>query len=166
MSFRACAERRIRGAPERDRKPEQNPGYVEQKQEDLDIYIDNHLPAAVIEKVLHNSVEIDACAIEEIGPDPDQLRFRITTHDPEGNLCSVHFRATYGENQTAGIFNESYDPSKRNWQGFKDRLLADTWRPPVSCAYSFVLTTTARTTNGYGYIGRSAYHKHLTLLLE
>ena len=134
--------------------------------EDLDIYIDNHLPAAVIEKVLHNGSEIDACAIEEIGPDPDGLRFRITAHDPEGNLRGVHFRATYGENQATSIFSEGYDPSRGDWKGYEDRLLPGTWRPPVTCAYSFVLTATARTTNGYSYIGRSTYHKNLTLLLE
>jgi hypothetical protein len=78
----------------------------------------------------------------------------------------VGFRATYGENQTTGIYNEGYSPSKGNWKGFEDKLLPDTWRPPVSCAYSFVLTATARTTNGYGYIGRSTYHKNLTLLLD
>lgn len=136
------------------------------EKEELGIYIDNHLPAAVIEKVLHNGSEIDACSIEEIGPDPDGLRFRITAHDPEGNLRSVHFRATYGENQSTSIFSEGYDPSKGNWKGYEDRLLPGTWRPPVTCAYSFVLTATARTTNGYDYIGRSTYHKNLTLLLE
>lgn len=135
-------------------------------QEDLDIYIDNHLPSAVIEKVLHGGSEIDACAIEKIGPDPDGLRFRLTGHDPEGNLLNVHFRATYGENQSAHIFSEGYPPSKGNWKGFEDKLLPDTWRPPVTCAYSFVLTARARTTNGYRYIGRSTYHKNLTLLLD
>jgi len=134
--------------------------------EQLDIYIDNHLPAAVIEKVLHNGAEVDACAIENIGPEPDGLRFRLTAHDPEGNLRGVSFRATYGENQTTGIYSEGYSTSKGNWKGFEDKLLPNTWRPPVTCAYSFVLTATARTTNGYGYIGRSTYHKNLTLLLE
>lgn len=135
-------------------------------QEDLTLFIDNHLPSAIIENVLHNNAEIGACAIENIGPAPDGLRFRITAHDPEGNLLNVHFRANYGENQSSNIFSEGYTASKGNWKGFTNKLLPGTWRPPVTCAYSFILTAHARTTNGYSYIGRSTYHRNLTLLLD
>jgi hypothetical protein len=133
----------------------------------VSLFIDNHLPQAVIESVQHGGSEISACAIQNLGAAPDGIRFRITAHDPEGNLLAVSLRATYGENQAQSIFGEGYEPAKEDWQGFTNRLVPPRgmWRPPVTCAYSFVLTATARTTNGYGYIGRTTAHRNVTLIL-
>ncbi|MCR9083342.1 MAG: hypothetical protein NXH89_13040, partial [Cyclobacteriaceae bacterium] len=134
----------------------------------VNIYIDNHLPGVNIESIKHGRSEVSACAIETIGPAPDGLNFRITAHDPQGNLRAIQFRATYGENQATGIFSESYDLSKGNWAGHTNLLIPSSgnWRPPQTCAYSFVLTAWARTTNGYGYIGHNSTHRNLTLLLK
>ncbi|WP_026947470.1 hypothetical protein [Algoriphagus marincola] len=134
----------------------------------VNIYIDNHLPGVNIESIKHGRSEVSACAIETIGPAPDGLNFRITAHDPQGNLRAIQFRATYGENQATGIFSESYGLSKGNWAGHTNLLIPSSgnWRPPQTCAYSFVLTAWARTTNGYGYIGHNSTHRNLTLLLK
>lgn len=133
----------------------------------IKLYIDNHVPATNIESIRHGSNEVSACAIENIGPAPDGLNFRITANDPEGNLRGVSFYATYGEGQSVGVFSESYSPSMNNWEGFINRSVPTTgnWRPPQSCAYSFILVATARTTNGYNWIGRNQTHRNLTLIL-
>lgn len=133
----------------------------------IQLYIDNHLPEVNIESIKHGTTEVSACAIETIGNAPDGINFRITAFDPQGNLLGVSFYANYGAGQSAAIFSESYEPSKGNWQGFSDQLIpaSGNWRPPQSCAYSFIVSATARTTNGYGYIGRVSNHRNLTLLL-
>jgi hypothetical protein len=133
----------------------------------LSLFIDNHLPQAVIDSVQHGGTEVSACAIQNLGPAPDGIRFRITAHDPEGNLRSVSLRATYGDNQSAAIFSEGYTPSMGDWAGFTNRLIPPrgTWRPPVSCAYSFIVSAWARTTNGYNYIGRTDAHRNVTLIV-
>lgn len=133
----------------------------------LRLFVDNHLPRAVIESIRRGRSEVSACAIQQLGPDPDGIRFQITAHDPEGNLRAVSLRGTYGENQTAAIFNERYTASMGNWSGFENRWIPTTgsWRPPESCAYSFILEAWARTTDGYRYIGRNSTFRNLTLLL-
>jgi len=133
----------------------------------LQLFIDNHVPATIIESIRHGSNEVSACAIETIGAAPDGLNFRITADDPEGNLLGVSFYATYGEGQSVGVFSESYTPAMGNWGGFANRLVPNTgnWRPPQSCAYSFILVATARTTDGYRWVGRNQTHRNLTLLL-
>jgi hypothetical protein len=131
------------------------------------LYIDNHLPSINIDSLKHGANEVSACAIEMIGAAPDGLKFKITGHDPEGNLRLVTFGATYGSGLSTGIYSEAYDLSKGNWQGFIAKSIpeSDNWRPPQSCAYSFIITAWARTTNGYGYIGHNSTHRNLTLLL-
>jgi len=132
------------------------------------LYIDNHVPATIINSVKHGSEEVSACAIETIGAAPDGVNFRVTANDPEGNLRGVNFYATYGDGLSTTIYSESYAPSKGNWTGFSNKLIpaSGNWRPPQSCAYSFVLAATARTTNGYSWIGQNQIHRNLTLLLD
>ena len=136
-------------------------------EQELKIYIDNHLPATNIESVKHGANEVSACAIETIGAAPDGLTFRITANDPEGNLRGVSFYATYGAGLSTSIYSESYSPSMGNWAGFTNKLIpvSGNWRPPQSCAYSFIVVATARTTNGYSYIGKNSTHRNLTLLV-
>jgi len=73
----------------------------------------------------------------------------------------------YAEGQSVGVFSESYIPSMGDWVGSVKRSIPSTgnWRPPQSCAYSFVLVASARTTNGYSWIGNNQTHRNLTLLL-
>ena len=133
----------------------------------LRLFIDNHLPRVVIESIQHRGREVEACAIQEMGAAPDGIRLRITAHDAEGNLRRISLRATYGDNQSTQLFAESYEPSMGNWQGFENRWIPASggWRPPMSCAYSFVLRADARTTNGYQHIGWNQVHRNLTLLV-
>lgn len=135
--------------------------------QELRLFIDNHLPSTRIESVKHGSNEVSACAIETIGAAPDGVSFRITANDPEGNLRSVNFYATYGDGLSTSVYTENYTPAKGNWAGFVNKLVpaSGNWRPPQSCAYSFVLSVYARTTNGYAWVGQNSTHRNLTLLV-
>ncbi len=135
--------------------------------QELKLYIDNHVPSTIIESVKHGRSEVSACAIETIGAAPDGLNFRITANDPEGNLRAVSFYATYGAGLSTSIYSENYASAMGNWAGFTNKLIpaSSNWRPPQSCAYSFVLVASARTTNGYNWIGQNSTHRNLTLLL-
>ena len=141
--------------------------YTELETQVLKLYIDNHVPDVVIQSVKHGSSEVSACAIETIGAVPDGLNFRVTANDPDGNLRGVSFYATYGEGLSTSIYSESYTPAKGNWAGFVNKLIpaSGNWRPSQSCAYSFVLAASARTTNGYSWVGHNKTHRNLTLLL-
>lgn len=137
----------------------------------LSLFIDNRLPYVGIDSIKHGAQEVSACGIEQIGPAPDGLTFRVTAHDPEGNLRAFSFKAHYGENKTVSIFSENYSsavPPGANWSGVQDFAVLtnpNPWRPPVQCAYSFTVRASARTTNGYGYIGHTSYFRTLTLLM-
>lgn len=137
----------------------------------LSLYIDNNVPHVNINSIKHGATEVTACAIEKIGPDTDGLTFNVTANDPEGNLRAWSFSATYGENQSVAIYSQNYDtavPPGINWAGVQNFAVPATpanWRPPIQCAYSFIIQAWARTTNGYGYIGHSTYHRNLTLLV-
>lgn len=133
----------------------------------IKLFIDNHVPATIIDSIRHGSNEVSACAIETIGAAPDGLNFRITANDPEGNLRGVSFYATYGDGQSVGVFSENYTTAMGDWAGFTNRSVPITgnWRPPQACAYSFILVASARTTNGYGWVGKNQTHRNLTLLL-
>ena len=134
----------------------------------LKLFIDNHMPATIIESIKHGANEVSACAIETIGAAPDGLNFRITANDADGNLLGVSFYATYGSGLSASIYSESYTPAKGDWTGFVNQLIPATgnWRPPQSCAYSFIIVASARTTNGYSYIGHNSTHRNLTLIIS
>lgn len=134
----------------------------------IGLFIDNHVPAINIDSIKHGANEVSACAIETIGAAPDGLNFKITAHDPEGNLLAASFYATYGAGLSVGIHSESYAPAMGLWQGFTSKTIpaSGNWRPTQSCAYSFIIVASARTTNGYGYIGHNSTHRNLTLLLS
>lgn len=141
--------------------------YTEIDSQVVKMFIDNHVPSAIIESVRHGGNEVSACAIETIGAAPDGVNFRITANDPEGNLRSVNFYSTYGDGLSSSVYSAGYTPAMGNWTGFVNKLIpaSGNWRPPQSCAYSFVLSVSARTTNGYSWVGYNNTHRNLTLLL-
>ncbi len=134
----------------------------------LDLFIDNHLPLTVIEKILHGTAEVSTCAIEEITSATDGFTFEITASDPEGNLLDVNFVAEAGNGSSTVVYNESYDLSKGNWTGFSNKIVpsGSVWKPPFQCSYNFRLSAHARTTNGYSYIGYTYSFKGLTVLIK
>lgn len=131
----------------------------------LTLYIDNNLPELNINSITHNGASKSACSIVQLTSNTDGLKFRITAHDPEGNLRLFRLTAHYGSNLSTTIHAENY-PGSGNWAGVTNMLVPATgeWVPPVTCAYQFRLTGWARTTNGYGYIGYAEHSEHLTIL--
>jgi hypothetical protein len=135
--------------------------------QDLTLFIDNRLPIVNIDKIKHGSNEISTCAIEQLNAVPDGLNFEITASDPEGNLLNVSFVAQGGDGSSTSVYSENYDISKGNWAGFSNKAVPamGNWRPQKSCAFLFSLTATARTTNGYNYIGHTNIFKGVTVLV-
>ncbi len=93
----------------------------------LSLYIDNNVPVVNINSIKHGATEVTACAIEQIGEGTDGLTFNVTANDPEGNLRSWSFSATYGENQSVAIYNQAYEsavPPGTNWAGVQNFAVA------------------------------------------
>ena len=143
----------------------------------LDVRIDNTLPEATIDNILHrlpggSDEDINTCGI--VTTETDQFRFRITARDTEGHLRSWSLRALWGDNRSATVDSESYVPNPgRNWVGLNNALVpASPWAATVAgdptsrrCAHTFQLSVWDRTINGYGYIHHRGYHRSITLLL-
>lgn len=137
----------------------------------LAMFIDNTLPLAQLDAVMHNGTPVAACSIVNLDDaTTDGLNFRVSAFDPEGNLLSYSLTAGWGENQSATIYSENYsdNPHPGNlWTGVMNQLLPGSgeWKPSTTCAYSFTITSSARTTNGYSYIGYTQYSRYITLLI-
>jgi len=134
----------------------------------VQLMIDNNLPMVDIVQVLHNGVPLSACAMETMTDAADGVRISITVKDMEGHLKDLSLRAYWGDGASATIYSDAY-PAHRNpahqWNGVTAQIVpAGEWVPPVTCAYQFRLSATARITNGYSYIGYVEDQYHLTLI--
>lgn len=144
----------------------------------LTVRIDNTLPEAVIEEILHvqpdsSLVAVGTCGIVDEGT--DQFRFRITARDTEGHLRNWRLYALWGDNKSGQIGSDTYVPNpSRSWTGVNSGLVPATpWAATVAgdptsrrCAHTFVLSVWDRTINGYGYLHHRGYHKSITLFLD
>jgi len=134
----------------------------------VQLMIDNNLPLVDIVQVLHNGVPLSACAMETMTGADDGVRISVTAKDPEGHLKDLTLRAYWGDGASATIYSDAY-PAHRNpthkWEGVTAQVVpAGEWVPPVTCAYQFRISATARITNGYTYIGYVEDQYHLTLI--
>lgn len=143
----------------------------------IDVRIDNTLPEAAIEQVVHllpggGQEIVGTCGI--VTTETDQFRFRITARDNEGHLRNWNLRAFWGDNQSAAIDSDSYSPvPSRQWTGPASQLVpAAAWAATVPgdptsrrCAHTFRLTVWDRVIDGYRHIHRESYQKSITLLL-
>ncbi len=136
----------------------------------LALMLDNTPPHARIDQITHGTDTIEACAIVDLGPPPDGLRFRITAMDYSGHLAHYRLVAHYGDNKSQLISADNYaghmTPTKK-WHGVNSLVVPPgQWRAPEPCAYQFRLVAHNRTTNGYSrYIHGKGYNKHITVLL-
>ncbi len=130
----------------------------------LSMYIDNNIPEVSIHSVKHGSKEINACAIVTMKNNRDHLTFDFEAFDTEGNLLGYTLYARWGEGDSETIVSEKYDTAAMpaSWQG--SHHISGSWIPKVSCAHSFNVVATARTTNGYNYIGRNKAFRYVTIL--
>jgi hypothetical protein len=122
----------------------------------LTLYVVNTPPVPVINDILFNGTEVCACAIVHQGT--GSFTFNLSFTDPNGALDGVSFGAIYGVNQSVPtIFSTSYaahndEDGANRWNG-ETNFVVPTGPPfqaGTSCAYSFILSLSSRTQNGYG----------------
>jgi len=133
----------------------------------LTLYIDNNVPEVSLNSIKHNGNNINACGIVKLNGSNDGITFDYNAFDQEGNLRAYNLRAFWGDNKSALIDSKGYTTSLgASWQGQKNILTPSTgvWTPSDQCAYTFAVTASARTTNGYGFVGRNVARKSVTIL--
>jgi len=139
-----------------------------------EVRIDNGLPIASIDKILHNGVEVPVCAIEHLGV--DKWTFKITARDPEKHLKSWALSVVWGANHSAGIASGSYvHNATGEWEGVPpDPSVVPTGNPwqasvqgdntSTNCAHTFYLGVWDRVIDGWNYIHYSDYSKSITII--
>jgi hypothetical protein len=156
------------------------------------VCIDNQWPRAVIERIIYwddpdnpnpalRSHEVATCEI--VQGKSDEFTFFIEAVDPQGqHLLGWSLVALWGDNKSAGIDSEGYDPThvspNRQWLGVHGEVPVAHWHATVPsdvaagdlssrrCAHTFYLAVWDRVINGWGYIHSASYHKSITLLLS
>jgi len=139
----------------------------------LTLFVDNTPPNPVINNIAYDGVNACACAIVTQGDSPRGFTFDISYTDANGALDGVSLGGIFGNNQNTGtIFSDSYashvnEDGPHRWNGETNVVVpAAAFRASTSCAYSFILTTSSRTQNGYSRLfGGVQYTTSLTILL-
>ncbi|HEX7679906.1 MAG TPA: hypothetical protein VF713_17390, partial [Thermoanaerobaculia bacterium] len=138
------------------------------------VLIDNGLPIASIDQILHNGVPVAPCAIEHLGV--DAWTFDITARDPEKHLKSYSLTATWGANQHSGVASGSYaHVASGQWEGLPPDPHVVPIPPPwvaavlgdpssTNCAHTFYLGVWDRVINGWDPIHYADYSKSITIL--
>ena len=141
------------------------------------VLIDNGLPIASIDKILHNGVEVPVCAIEHLGV--DNWTFQITARDAEKHLHSWGLSAVWGANKSKPVGSASYVHNAAGlWEGLPpDPNVVPPPGPTVpwhaavagdpsstNCAHTFYLGVWDRVIDGWNYIHYSDYSKSITII--
>jgi sugar lactone lactonase YvrE len=146
------------------------------------VLIDNGLPIASIDRILHNGVEVPVCAIEHLGT--DNWTFQITARDPEKHLKNWSLWAVWGDNKSKGVAFGAYVHNVAGtWEGLPPDPNtvpnASSAPPPLTvpwhafspgdtsstnCAHTFFLGVWDRVIDGWNYIHYSDYHKSITII--
>jgi hypothetical protein len=135
----------------------------------LQVMIDNTVPTARIDAILHDGVSVGTCAVVESGA--NAFRFEITAHDPQGHLKSWSLGVMWGDNASVGIVSGSYPPAASPyplpmWYGPNPEIVPAThWAALQRCAHTFYLSVWDRVIDGYSHLHHAAYHKSITIML-
>ncbi|MGH1383171.1 hypothetical protein [Kordia sp.] len=130
----------------------------------LTMYIDNNVPEVSINSVKYKNAEIGACGIVNLQNPNDTLDIDFEAYDKEGNLLDYSLSARWGEGDSKNIVYKKYDPiaTPGNWKG--SHSITGSFNPKVTCAHSFNVYARARTTNGYGYVGKNSTYRYVTII--
>ena len=125
----------------------------------LKVFIDNRLPTAAINMILHNGVPVAPC--DSVKPTPDAFTFQIQASHPE-NLWSWSLVALWGDNKSKGVASGTANiaapvPSPA-WQA---TVAGDP--SSIHCGHTFILGVWDRVTNGYGHIHYAEAHKTIDI---
>ncbi len=139
------------------------------------LMIDNTVPTASIDQILHDGFPVGTCAIVNSGS--HTFTFRITASAPK-HLRGWSLVAYWGDNASKAISSDNYNnhitPS-RLWTGLTGGVVPPPGPTPwdasvpgdptsIHCAHTFFLYAWDRVINGWGYIHDAAgYHKSITL---
>jgi hypothetical protein len=135
----------------------------------LQVMIDNSVPTARIDAILHDGAPVGTCAVVESGS--NAFYFMITAHDPQGHLKSWSLSALWGDNASAGIASASYPGASPEplpmWHGPLTEVvpMAPGWAAVRRCAHTFYLGIWDRVIDGYNHLHYAAYHKSITIML-
>ncbi len=129
------------------------------------LLIDNTLPIVKINNVKHGAATVAACDIITMTSATDGVTVNFDANDPEGNLLAWSVSAQWGDGASASIASASYLPAMGNWAGVTGQTAPTpgVWVPLVSCAHAFTIAASARTTNGYSYIGYTSVSRFITI---
>jgi len=140
----------------------------------LTLFVDNTPPNPIINHIAYDGTNACACAIVTQGDAPRGFTFDISFTDANGALDGVSLAGIFGNNQNTGaIFSDGYSnhvnqDGPERWNGATNMIVPSPtpFRAGTSCAYSFILSTSSRTQNGYTRLFTSVqYHTSLTILL-
>jgi hypothetical protein len=139
----------------------------------IQVRVDNRLPSATINRILHDGSAVSTCAIVNSGS--SNFGFDITATDPDGHMLSWRLTALWGDNASAVVASDTYDnhlggapiwsgtaavvPSGPGWNA------NDGTFPSTHCAHTFYLDVWDRVINGFGYIHEATFHKSITIML-
>ena len=139
----------------------------------LTLFVDNTAPHPVINSIAYDGTNACACAIVTQGDAPRGFTFDVSFTDANGALDGVSLAGIFGQNQSTGaIFSDGYgahvnEDGPHRWNGETNLVVpATAFRAGTSCAYSFILSTSSRTQNGYSRLFSGVqYTTSLTILL-
>jgi hypothetical protein len=140
----------------------------------LTLFVDNTPPNPIINHIAYNGTNACACAIVTQGDAPLGFTFDLSFTDPNGALGAASLVGIFGQNQSTGtIFSDSYanhvnQDGPERWNGQTNVVVPTLtpFRAGTSCAYSFILSASSRTQNGYSRLFTNVqYTTSLTILL-
>jgi hypothetical protein len=140
----------------------------------LTLFVDNTPPIPTINHIAYDGTNACACAIVTQGDAPRGFTFDVSYTDANGALDGVSLAGIFGQNQSTGsIFSDSYanhvnEDGTHRWNGETNVVvpMPTPFRAGSSCAYSFILSASSRTQNGYSRLFSGVqYTTSLTILL-
>jgi hypothetical protein len=136
----------------------------------LVLFIDNTVPVVAINKIAKASAPgVDVlqhvCDPLTLGH-TEGLVFDITANDPEGDIDSFGIGWAQGDGGGGSIYADSFVGKPLNWTGVTNLIVpvGSSWVPAKTCVYSFTLSASSRTTNGYGSIGWNSVSRSLYIV--
>lgn len=140
------------------------------------LMIDNTLPVAQIDQILHDGAPVTTCAIVNSGS--TNFSFTITAQ-AQRHLQGWNLTAYWGDNASKGVASDDYGnhvSASRLWTGVDHATvptkplwdaLVPSDKTSIRCAHTFTLTAWDRVINGWGRIhGSVSYHKSITIWLD
>ncbi len=140
------------------------------------VMVDNSVPAANLEQLIHDGAVVSVCSIVNSGS--HTFTFRITASAPR-HLRSWDLTAYWGDNAAKAVASDDYShhvtPS-RLWTGVASGIVPPPGPSPwdatvagdptsIHCAHTFILNAWDRVINGWGYVhGGATHHKSFTLM--